>query len=112
MIIFIFHYFGILIFCLNFWDIIISLSRIVEIFKFVNILLFPISIVLFSRLKIGVEDACLIDSGITHIILKNEKYFFSQLNVGETSVITINSSSKLIEGSRRANILLLGYNHD
>ncbi|PIN01592.1 hypothetical protein CDL12_25899 [Handroanthus impetiginosus] len=45
------------------------------------------------------------DSATTHTILKDEKYL-SHLTMVETNINIISGSIKLIEGSRRANILL------
>ena len=51
------------------------------------------------------EDICLADSATTHSIFNNEKYFASLL-IREANVNTIAGSTKLIEGSGRANIVL------
>ena len=51
------------------------------------------------------EDFCLADGTITHTILKDKKYF-QQLTLSKAKINTISSSSNLIEGSRRANIML------
>jgi hypothetical protein len=51
------------------------------------------------------EDLCLADSCTTHTILRDKKYF-QNLILNKTSVNTIFGSSNLIEGSRRANIIL------
>ncbi|TYJ10407.1 hypothetical protein E1A91_A11G205800v1 [Gossypium mustelinum] len=48
---------------------------------------------------------CLADSATTNIILKDKKYF-SYLIISDAHVNTISGSSKLIEGSGRAIILL------
>ncbi|TYH08959.1 hypothetical protein ES288_A07G058700v1 [Gossypium darwinii] len=48
---------------------------------------------------------CLADSATTHTILKDKKYF-SHLTMSNAHVNTISGSSKLIEGSGRAIILL------
>ena len=53
------------------------------------------------------EDICLVDSATTHTILKNKKYF-SYITLQEANVKTISGSTKIIEGSGRANILLPG----
>lgn len=53
------------------------------------------------------EDLCLVDSATTHTILKDKKYF-SQLVMKEISVSTISGSTRIIEGSGRANVLLPG----
>ncbi|XP_074296761.1 uncharacterized protein LOC141627346 [Silene latifolia] len=50
-------------------------------------------------------DVCLADSATTHTILKNKKYF-TCLKEEKTNVCTIAGSTKLIDGSGRANILL------
>jgi len=51
------------------------------------------------------KDLCLADSCTTHTILRNKKYF-QYLISNKASVNTISSSSNLIEGSGRANIIL------
>ncbi|KAB2089655.1 hypothetical protein ES319_A03G076200v1, partial [Gossypium barbadense] len=48
---------------------------------------------------------CLANSATTHTILKDKKYF-SHLKMSNAHVNTISGSSKLIEGSGRAIILL------
>ncbi|KAK9105957.1 hypothetical protein Scep_022801 [Stephania cephalantha] len=53
------------------------------------------------------SDICLIDCATTHTILKNREYF-SNLNLAEANVQTISGISNLINGSGRANIMLLG----
>ena len=55
--------------------------------------------------KINDADICLADSATMYTIFKEKKYF-SHLTLGEANVNTISGSTKLIEGSRRANILL------
>ncbi|KAB2093666.1 hypothetical protein ES319_A02G108300v1 [Gossypium barbadense] len=50
-------------------------------------------------------DTCLADSATTHTTLKDKKYF-SHLTISNANVNTISGSSKLIEGSRSAIILL------
>ena len=50
-------------------------------------------------------DECLVDSGTIHTILKCKEYF-SQLSPAETHISTISGTNILIEGSRRAYILL------
>ena len=45
-------------------------------------------------------DICLIDSGTTHTILKNKKYF-SHLSMGKINVTTIFGSTNMIEGFGR-----------
>ncbi|TYG75553.1 hypothetical protein ES288_D03G040200v1 [Gossypium darwinii] len=57
------------------------------------------------QLAINGEDLCLADNATTHTILKNNKYF-SHLTIQKTSVSIISGSTKIIEGFRRANILL------
>ena len=51
------------------------------------------------------EDICVIDSGTTHAIFKDEKYF-SYLLRRKANVTTISGNSNLIEGSGRATIFL------
>jgi hypothetical protein len=51
------------------------------------------------------EDLCLADSCTTHTILRDNKYF-QNLILNKASVNTISNLSNLIEGSRRANIIL------
>ena len=55
--------------------------------------------------KMNREDFCLVDSATTHTILKDKKYF-QILKLCKANVNTISSSSNLIEGSRRAIIML------
>lgn len=55
--------------------------------------------------NINNEDMCLADSATTHTILKDKKYF-SYLVMQEANVCTISGTTKIIEGSGRANILL------
>ena len=57
--------------------------------------------------NINDEDMWLADSAIAHTILKDQKYF-SNLVMQEINVGTISSSSKLNEGSKRANLSLAG----
>ena len=52
-----------------------------------------------------VRSICLADSTTTHIILQDNKYF-THLSHCEGHVTTILGTAKLIEGSRRASILL------
>jgi hypothetical protein len=52
-------------------------------------------------------DMCLADSATTHTIFKDKKYF-SYLVKRETDVSTISGTSKIIEGSGRANVILCG----
>ena len=51
------------------------------------------------------EYICVIDSGTTHAIFKDEKYY-SYLLRRKTNVTTISGNSNLIEGSGRAIIFL------
>ena len=51
------------------------------------------------------EDLCFIGSATTHIIVTNKKYFF-KLTMLEAKVNTISSSTNLIEGFRKMNIIL------
>ena len=51
------------------------------------------------------ENICIVDSGTTHTILKS-KMHFSYLTLQDAVVHTISGSAKLIEGSRRATIML------
>ncbi|KAG2713178.1 hypothetical protein I3760_04G163900, partial [Carya illinoinensis] len=51
------------------------------------------------------ENICLADNCTTHTILKNKKYF-QCLTLNRTNVNTISSFLNLIEGFRRANIML------
>ena len=51
------------------------------------------------------DNICLIDSASTHTILKEIRYF-SNLEMGSTSVNTICGSAKLIQGSGRAIVFL------
>ena len=51
------------------------------------------------------EDICLIDSGTTHTIFKNKKYF-SHLSMGKINVTTIFGSTNMIEGFGRAIVIL------
>lgn len=51
------------------------------------------------------EDMCLVDSAITHTILKNKRYF-SNLVSRKTDVSTISETSKITDGSGRENVLL------
>jgi Pol polyprotein len=60
-----------------------------------------------AQSSINGEDLCLVDSATTHTILKDKKYF-SQLVMKEISVSTISGSTRIIEGSGRANVLLPG----
>ena len=58
-------------------------------------------------LKINKDDICLLDSATTYTILKDKRYF-SYLVMKEANVNTISGSTRLIEGSGRANLLLPG----
>lgn len=58
-----------------------------------------------AQLALRGEDVCLADSATTHTILKSKRYF-SQLIMKSISVSTISGSTKIIEGSGRANILM------
>lgn len=60
--------------------------------------------VLFGSI-IDRDDICVVDSGITHTIFKDEKYFPHLLRRKE-NVTTIFGNSKLIEGTGRATIFL------
>lgn len=51
------------------------------------------------------KDICVIDSGTTHSIFKDEKYF-STLFRRKANVTTISGNAKIIEGSERATIFL------
>ena len=51
------------------------------------------------------ENICIVDSGTTHTILKS-KMHFSYLTLQDAVVHIISESAKLIEGSRRATIML------
>ena len=51
------------------------------------------------------ENLCLVDSCITHTIIRDTKYF-QYLILNEASVNTISGSSNLIEGYGRANIIV------
>ncbi|CAI0399065.1 unnamed protein product [Linum tenue] len=53
------------------------------------------------------KDVCLVDSASTHTILKDRKYF-SSLVFQEANVRTISGSTKLIEGSGKADMVLPG----
>ena len=57
--------------------------------------------------KISYDDICLIDSATTHTILKDKKYF-SHLVMKEANINTICGSARLIEDSRKTNLLLPG----
>ena len=51
------------------------------------------------------DDTCLVDSGTTHTILKNQK-FFSDLIYNTSNVSTIAGPAKIIEGYGRAHVVL------
>lgn len=53
------------------------------------------------------EDICVTDSALNHTIFKDNKYF-SYLVKQKTNISIISDTSKIIEGSGRANILLKG----
>jgi hypothetical protein len=53
------------------------------------------------------DGTSLVDSATTHTIFKDKKYF-SSLVKRETNVSIISGTSKIIEGSGRADILLYG----
>ena len=53
------------------------------------------------------KDICLVDSATTHTILKDKGYF-TFIVMKDEKVNTISGSTKLIEGSGRANIVLSG----
>ena len=57
--------------------------------------------------KMSNGDICLLDSATTHTILREKKYF-SHLVMKMAYVNTISGSTKLIEGSGRAALLLPG----
>ena len=50
-------------------------------------------------------DVCLVDCATTHTILWNKRYFLS-LTLTSGNVSTISGTSNLIEGFRRANMML------
>jgi hypothetical protein len=85
-------------------DIVISfLKQLIFIFIYFLFLLF-----IFFRMSLDTkDDTCLVDSATTHTIFKDRKYF-SSLVKRETNVSTISGTSKIIEGSGRADILLYG----
>ncbi|CAH9084883.1 unnamed protein product [Cuscuta europaea] len=51
------------------------------------------------------KELFLIDSATTHTILRN-KIYFSQMTLVEAKVNTISGAAKLIEGSRKAYVML------
>ena len=55
--------------------------------------------------KINGGEICLSDSTTTHTILRDQKYFF-HITLVEADVNTISGSTDLINGSRRATIML------
>ena len=57
--------------------------------------------------KMSNGDMCLLDSATTHTILREKKYF-SHLIMKRANVNTISGSTKIIEGSGRAALLLPG----
>ena len=59
----------------------------------------------FNSKTIG-EDLCLADNATTHTILKHKKYS-QNLTLIKAKFNTIFGLSNIIEGSRRANIMLL-----
>ena len=59
----------------------------------------------FPNSPMGDEDVCLVDSSTTHTILKDQKYFL-KLTLVIANVYTISSTSNMIEGSGRANLIL------
>ena len=50
-------------------------------------------------------DVCLVDYVTTHTILRDKRYFLG-LTLTNTNVSTIFGTANLIQGSRRANIIL------
>ena len=62
--------------------------------------------VLFG-LNVNEDDVCLIDCATTHIILRYKRYFL-KLTLIKANVSTISgTTTNLVEGFRRANIMLL-----
>ena len=59
----------------------------------------------FPDSSMGDEDVCLVDSATTHTILKDQKYFL-KLTLATANVYTISSTSNMIEGSGKANLIL------
>ncbi|XP_016486394.2 uncharacterized protein LOC107806696 [Nicotiana tabacum] len=55
------------------------------------------------RSKLNKDDICLLDSATTHTILRDTRYF-SYLVMKEANVNAISDSTRLIEGSGRANL--------
>ena len=60
--------------------------------------------VLFS-LKMNEDDICLADYATIHTILRDKRYFF-KFTIIKANVSTISGTTKLVEGSGRANITL------
>ena len=60
---------------------------------------------MFIALKMNESDLCLVDYATTHTILQDKRYFLD-LTLTNANVSTISSTTNLIEGSRRANIML------
>ena len=60
--------------------------------------------VLFG-LKMNEDDVCLADCVTTHTIFRNKRYFL-ELTLIKVNVSTISSTTNLVEGSGRANIIL------
>ena len=58
-----------------------------------------------NKPNINGGDICLTDSVRTHTILRHKQYF-SNIKMMKTKVNTISGSTDLIEGSKRANIML------
>jgi hypothetical protein len=58
-----------------------------------------------NKPNISGGDICLLDSATTHTILKHKQYF-SNMRMMKVKVNTILGSTDMIEGSRRANIML------
>ena len=56
-------------------------------------------------LKVNEGDVCLIDCATTHQILR-DKIYFVHLTLTNDNVSTISSTTNLIEGFERANIML------
>ena len=53
----------------------------------------------------SVDDACLVDCAITHMILHDKKYF-SNFTLAQSNVHTISDLVNLIKGSGKATIIL------
>ena len=58
-----------------------------------------------NKPNISGKDICLANSATTHIIFRHKQYF-SNMRMMKEKVKTISSSTDLIEGSKRANIML------